>query len=181
MPAYFSLIQRELKITKFEGRAVGKSQMLSLCDWLLVWMAKPNGSELETRTKLQELHHSCARGAARQPAQGHRTVLIPTSAQCSGCPAEHRHPACVVGVFTTVRVCKQGKVVFLPSAALALHWELQYNCCTDLSELEMTLTHIKQDLSKGIQMSLTHWVKQVLKWCGNLLCGFHPPQCCNFF
>lgn len=74
-----------------------------------------------------------------------------------------------------------GQVVFLPSVALALHWELQYNCCTDLSELEMTLTHIKQDLSKGIQMSLTHWVKQVLKWCRNLLCGFRPPQCCNFF
>lgn len=102
MQAYFSLIQRQLKITKFEGRAAGKSQMLSL--WLIVSLhgkAKSIWARAENKalgTAPQESSVVGCRGTGQ---------LLSSCSTALGLP--HRFPACTAGVLTAQWVCKQGR------------------------------------------------------------------------
>lgn len=119
--AYFSLLQRELKITKFKGRAVGSSQMLRL--W---WIVSLDG-QTHLSLKQEQSYRNCATavlGALHtrdtgqllsQPQHSTRGtlrcitfLLVPQeSSPCCGARAR--------------------QTFFLPSAALALLWELEYN------------------------------------------------------
>lgn len=145
--AYFSLLQRKLKTIKFNGHAVGSSQMLSL--WWIVSLDDQKHLSLKreqsyrncTRAVLGALHTSGSGQLLSRPQHSSWSALrcitfLLMLQEPSPVHDQGRHSSC--------QEC----------CCLTLGAPIQFGCCTDLYELEITFRGIKQGFSKSVQMSL---------------------------
>lgn len=172
--AYFSLLQRKLKITKFKGCTVGLPQMLSL------WWTVILDGQTHLSLKQEHSYRSCTTavlGALRTRGTGQ----LLSQPQCSA-RGTLRCITFLLMLQESSPVCQQGR----HSPSQVLLWP-----CSGRSNTIWVLHrpfwarndfHGHQGrLLKGPSNVTKVLVKQVPKWCKDLLCRFHTLQHCNFF